>query len=111
MYVKIRFIFNMVITRRKVLKLSMIPLTVSTLLQASIDYALIASDLEGKIVLWNEGAFRLYGYQTQEVVGKVNLSRLEKSKGKEKSKILALIPQVLNVNQWEGEIEFASKKG
>lgn len=83
----------------------------STLLRVPIDYAIIGSDLKGNIVLWNEGAFQLYGYQAQEIVGKVNLSRLEKSHAKSKSKIVTLIAQVLENAQWEGEMEFAPKEG
>jgi PAS domain S-box-containing protein len=36
----------------------------------------IGKDLEGKILLWNEGARRLYGYEPEEVVGRANSSIL-----------------------------------
>jgi len=38
-------------------------------LQSSTEYAIIAQDPDGKIVLWNEGARRLYGYQAADVLG------------------------------------------
>ena len=41
----------------------------SSVIQASTEYALIATDLQGVILLWNEGAHRLYGYTAQEVLG------------------------------------------
>ena len=44
----------------------------ANVLESSTEYALIGKDLEGKILLWNEGARRLYGYEPEEVVGKAN---------------------------------------
>ncbi|MEI9971078.1 MAG: PAS domain S-box protein [Ignavibacteriota bacterium] len=37
--------------------------------QSSAEYSLIAQDPWGKILLWNEGARRLYGYAAEEIVG------------------------------------------
>src|SRR2546422_11072005 len=37
---------------------------------------MIGKDLDEKIPLWNEGARRLYGYEPEEVVGKVKSSIL-----------------------------------
>ncbi len=39
-------------------------------LQSSTEFSLIATDLDGTILLWNEGARRLYGYEAEEVLGK-----------------------------------------
>ena len=40
-----------------------------SVIQASTEYAIIATDLQDVILLWNEGACRLYGYTAQEVIG------------------------------------------
>src|ERR1039458_7202322 len=40
------------------------------ILQSSTEYSLIVTDLAGTILLWNEGARRLYGYDAVEVLGK-----------------------------------------
>ncbi len=32
-------------------------------LESSTEYSVIGTDLDGKIVLWNEGARRIYGYE------------------------------------------------
>src|SRR5258708_22556499 len=40
------------------------------LLQSSTEYSMIGKDLDGRILLWNEGAKRIYGYAPEEVVGK-----------------------------------------
>ena len=40
-------------------------------LESSIEYSLIALDLDRHILLWNEGAHRSYGYSSKELVGMV----------------------------------------
>jgi diguanylate cyclase (GGDEF)-like protein/PAS domain S-box-containing protein len=40
------------------------------LVEASIDYAIIMLDVEGIIVSWNSGARKMFGYSTQEAIGK-----------------------------------------
>jgi len=45
---------------------------VSSILESSTEYSVIGKDLDGKILLWNEGARRMYGYEAEEVVGKLN---------------------------------------
>ena len=45
---------------------------IGNLLESSTEYSMIGKDLDGKILLWNEGARRMYGYEAEEVVGKAN---------------------------------------
>src|SRR5579862_5292348 len=49
---------------------------ITNILESSTEYSIIGKDLIGNIVLWNEGARRLYGYEPEEVVGKSNSSIL-----------------------------------
>jgi PAS domain S-box-containing protein len=51
-----------------------------SLIDSSID-AIISADLHGTIILFNKGAERIFGYQAQEVVGKMHVSRLYPSNG------------------------------
>ena len=46
------------------------------IVEASTEYSIIGKDLDGNILLWNEGARRVYGYDATEVVGKENSSML-----------------------------------
>ena len=62
----------------------------ANVLESSTEYALIGKDLEGKILLWNEGARRLYGYEPEEVVDKANSSHSEYGKG---STFTVVIPE------------------
>jgi PAS domain S-box-containing protein len=41
-----------------------------TIVDASTVYSIVALDRDGQILLWNEGARRLYGYAAEEVVGR-----------------------------------------
>src|SRR5262249_2755076 len=45
----------------------------NSILESSTEYGIIATDLDGRIVAWNEGARRNSGYTTEEVVGKQDL--------------------------------------
>ncbi len=46
-----------------------------SLIEASVD-AIVAADLKGKIILYNQGAERIYGYKPEEVVGLKHVSCL-----------------------------------
>lgn len=46
-----------------------------SLIDASVD-GIVAADLKGKIILFNKGAERIYGYSPSEVVGKMDVRRL-----------------------------------
>ena len=40
---------------------------ITHILQASTEYSIIGQGLDGTILLWNEGARRLYGYEPEEI--------------------------------------------
>ncbi|MBI3281345.1 MAG: PAS domain S-box protein, partial [Acidobacteria bacterium] len=40
---------------------------IGNILESSTEYSIIGKDLNGTILLWNEGARRLYGYEPEEV--------------------------------------------
>jgi PAS domain S-box-containing protein len=42
----------------------------ASVLDASTEYSFIAENIDGKILLWNEGSRRLYGFTSEEVLGK-----------------------------------------
>ncbi len=46
-----------------------------SLIDASVD-AIVAADMRGKIILFNKGAERIYGYRPAEVVGKMHVTAL-----------------------------------
>ena len=45
---------------------------IGNVLESSTEYSIVGKDPEDKILVWNERARRLYGYETEEVAGKAN---------------------------------------
>jgi PAS domain S-box-containing protein len=69
----------------------------------------IATDLEGKILLWNEGARRLYGYEPDEVVGKANSSILHVSRDESAGVPMQIMAPALKEGKWEGALASVRK--
>src|SRR5438094_753401 len=84
---------------------------IGNILESSTEYSVIAKDLDGKIVLWNEGARRIYGYEPEEVVGKAHSSILHTPENLENGKAQEMLATALREGKWEGEIERVRKNG
>ena len=39
---------------------------IGNILESSTEYSIIGKNLDGKVLLWNEGARRLYGYEPEK---------------------------------------------
>ena len=74
----------------------------TTLLDASTEYAIIGLARDGRILLWNEGAHRIYGYKPDEVVGRAFLDRLLPPEEGVHENMLMLLKQVTSTGKWEG---------
>jgi len=84
---------------------------IANILESSTEYSIIGKDLEGKILLWNEGARRLYGYEPEEVVGKANSSMLHAPEDVASGKPRELLDAALRDGKWEGTIRRRRKNG
>src|SRR5438132_4528071 len=84
---------------------------VSNILESSTEYSVIGKDLDGKILLWNEGARRLYGYEPEEVVGKANSSMLHVPEDMRSGRHLETMKIALRDGKWEGTLMRARKDG
>lgn len=84
---------------------------IRNILESSTEYSIIGKDLEGRILLWNEGARRLYGYEPDEVVGKLNSSVLHTPEDVKSGKPKQLMQSALDEGKWEGTIERVRKDG
>ena len=84
---------------------------VQTVLQASTEYSIIGKDLDGTILLWNEGAKRLYGYEPSEVVGIENAEILHTPEDVATGKPREIIDHALREGKWEGVVERQRKDG
>jgi protein-histidine pros-kinase len=81
------------------------------ILESSTEYSIIGEDLEGKILSWNEGARRLYGYDPGEVVGKANSSILYTPEDVLAGKPETVLEAALRDGKWEGAIHRIRRNG
>ena len=84
---------------------------IANILESSTEYSIIGKDLDGKILLWNEGARRLYGYEPEEVVGIANSEILHASEDVASGKPRELLDAALRDGKWEGTIRRRRKNG
>ncbi len=81
------------------------------ILESSTEYSIIGDDRDGKILLWNEGARRIYGYEPEEVVGKANSSILHTPEDVAGGKPREILDCALRDGKWEGTIRRRRKNG
>ncbi len=75
---------------------------ISSILQASTEYSIIAQNLDGTILLWNEGAKRIYGYDPEEVIGKSNTEILYDPAFLATNAYKEIKQTTLKLGKWEG---------
>ncbi len=84
---------------------------ITNILESSTEYSVIAKDLTGKILLWNEGARRLYGYEPDEVVGKLNSSILHTPEDVSAGLPKKIMHDALQHGKFEGTVSRKRKNG
>ena len=80
-------------------------------LQSSTDYSIIGKGLDGTILLWNEGARRLYGYEAEEVLGKATSDILHTPEDIATGRPRAIVQAALRHGKWEGILTRVRKNG
>ena len=83
----------------------------NNVLESSTEYSIIAKDLNGNILTWNEGARRNYGYDAEEMVGSKNSRILHSSEDIESGSVQALLDQAFRTGKAEGVFERVRKGG
>jgi PAS domain S-box-containing protein len=83
---------------------------IDSVLEASTEYSIIATDREGVIVLWNEGARRLHGYEADEIIGHPE-SELHAEDDVRARLPAAIMAHASEHGLWEGTAERARKDG
>ena len=84
---------------------------VQNVLDSSTEYSIIGTDLDGVIILWNEGARRIFGYECSEVVGRINASALHPPAEAAAAKSQELFDIAAKSGKFEGAIERVRKNG
>jgi PAS domain S-box-containing protein len=82
----------------------------SSILDASTEYSIVATDLAGTFLLWNEGARRIYGYAPEEVMGR-NLRMLHSPTEVGPRTVDAICAAALLSSPWEGVVMRVRKSG
>ncbi|AVH70071.1 PAS domain S-box protein [Nostoc sp. 'Lobaria pulmonaria (5183) cyanobiont'] len=70
--------------------------------------AIIVRDMSEKILYWNQGAERLYGWTREEVKGQYIHAFIKKTFPKPKQEIIA---ELLEQGNWEGEVQHLTHEG
>lgn len=81
-----------------------------SILNASTEYAVIATDLENKVVIWNKGAEQIYGYSSGEMLGKQTPNNLH-SKDLIDKDILYSLENTFHSNSLEYRVNALRKNG
>src|SRR5712691_11417810 len=84
---------------------------VANVLEASTEYSIIGKDLDGKILLWNEGARRIYGYEAAEIVGKLNSDILHDPADVTAGLPIEMRTVALADGKWEGTVTRRRRDG
>src|SRR3954467_1758894 len=84
---------------------------IGSILESSTEYSVIGKDLDGKILLWNEGARRLYGYEPEEGVGRANSQILHVPEDVESGRHKQIVQAALESGKWEGTLPRVRKNG
>ena len=83
---------------------------VANVLESATEYSVIATDPDGAIVLWNEGAHRLYGYAADEMLGK-HKALLHTAQDAEAGMPRRMMDGALADGKWVGPVERVRKDG
>ncbi|MBI2930805.1 MAG: PAS domain S-box protein, partial [Planctomycetes bacterium] len=83
----------------------------NTILESSTEYSIVAKDLDGTILAWNEGARRIYGYEPADVVGKASAFILHDPEDVTSGRAQAILDEALRTGRWAGELTRVRKEG
>ena len=84
---------------------------IRNILKSSTEYSIIGQDVDGMILLWNEGARRLYGYEPEEVIGKTNASILHTAEDVAAGLPRRILESVARMGKWESTVRRVRKNG
>jgi PAS domain S-box-containing protein len=80
-------------------------------LSASTEYSIVGIDLNGDIVLWNEGARRLFGWAPDEVIDRGNWDLLHPPEDVAAGRMAQMLSAAAGAGKWEGAVNLVRKDG
>ena len=81
------------------------------ILESPTEYSLIGSGTDGKILLWNERAQQMYGYDTGEILGKAGWDSLHTPENIATGLPAIMMEQSTREGRWEGLLTGVRKNG
>ncbi len=81
------------------------------ILQSSTEYSIVAMDLQGVILAWNEGARRTYGYTADEMVGTAHARMLHAPEDVSSGRAEEALAKAIETGKFEGEFPRVRKNG
>ena len=81
----------------------------TSIFEALTEYSIVAMELDGTILAWNEGAHRTYGYAADEMVGKQSSSILHTQEDLESGRVDAALRTAFQTGKFEGEVQRVRK--
>ncbi len=84
---------------------------VESILESSTECSIIVVDMDGKILAWNEGARKLYGYEPHEVIGKASFDMLHLPEDGQAGRLREILATAMLVGKWEGKSASVRKNG
>src|SRR5689334_17183480 len=82
----------------------------NSVLESSTEYSIVAKDLEGRILAWNEGARRVYGYEPADVVGR-SAFVLHDPDDVKSGKAQQFLDEAKKTGKWSGALARVRKNG
>jgi protein-histidine pros-kinase len=83
---------------------------IGSIVESSTEHSMIATDRAGGILLWNEGARRLYGYGPAEILGR-SWSVLHTDEDVREGLPEQMMDRALSAGKWQGEVARVRKNG
>lgn len=84
---------------------------ISGVLEASTEYSIIATDLDGCVRLWNQGALILFGYESDEAIGQLPASELFVDEDIKAGVSGQIAEEAMRSGKWEGLVTGRKKSG
>ena len=82
-----------------------------TILESSTEYSIVAKDLNGNILAWNEGARRIYGHEAKDVIGKSDFRLYHHPDDVASGRSQAIFEEVRATGKWVGALRQIRKNG
>ena len=97
--------------RKQIRELSKDTGFLSTLLENLMGHAIIATNLDGDIIAYNEGARKIYGYAPEEIIGKQNIEIFFPSEFVADGKLRRIIDNLMNTGKFSCDEDKLRKNG